>query len=105
MYVWHLVDILRIGAERLLTVRLDPAGGIPCWDENELAEVRKYEFLPVTVGLEMLRFATRDWLAVASTVADTEEVLHPEFGSLDALDIVRRNAHEVLHHTGDVAAS
>jgi len=34
MYVWHLVDVLRIGTERLLTLAHDPGRGITCWDEN-----------------------------------------------------------------------
>jgi hypothetical protein len=32
MYLWHLVDVLRIGNERLLTLTRDPRRGITCWD-------------------------------------------------------------------------
>src|SRR5579875_4090141 len=62
MYVWHLVDVVRIGTERLLTLRLDPAAGIPCWDENALAEARRYDRLSPPVGLVALDAACRSWL-------------------------------------------
>lgn len=102
MYVWHLVDVLRIGAERLLTLSLDPGAGIPCWDENALASVRKYELLSPVVGIRMLEAAARDWSDAAEVADDRAVVEHAEFGSLGALDLIRRNAHEVVHHTGDI---
>lgn len=43
MYVWHLVDVLRIGTERLLTLTHDPDQGIPCWGENAPAEDHRYQ--------------------------------------------------------------
>jgi hypothetical protein len=42
MYVWHLVDLLRISSERLLTLIHDPGQGITGFDENILAEARRY---------------------------------------------------------------
>ena len=39
-YVWHTVDVLRFGTERLWTVSVDPSFGFPEWDENVIAEVR-----------------------------------------------------------------
>ncbi len=57
MYVWHLVDVLRIGTERLLTLTHDPDRGITCWDENALAEARHYKQLLPAVGVIMLRSA------------------------------------------------
>ena len=41
VYLWHVVDVLSIGMERLWTVTLDPDTGIPCWDENGLAAVER----------------------------------------------------------------
>jgi hypothetical protein len=29
-YLWHMVDVIRNGIERLLTVALDREAGIPC---------------------------------------------------------------------------
>jgi hypothetical protein len=101
-YLWHLVDVLRIGGERLLTASLDPAVGIPCWDENALAEVRRYDSLSPRVGVVAYEAAVMQWLAVARSVAGDASVEHPEFGTLTAADIIRRNAHEVRHHELDI---
>jgi hypothetical protein len=102
MYVWHLVDVLRIGTERLLTLAIDPARGIPCWDENALAEVRRYQQLSPGVGLVVLRSAAREWAQAAEAGPVTAEVSHPQFGTLTAVDVIRRNAHEVRHHLMDI---
>jgi len=105
MYVWHLVDVLRIGTERLLTLTHDPDRGIPCWDENALAEARRYERLSPAVGLIALRSAAREWSVAAQAAPAEAEIRHPQFGGLGALDIIRRNAHEVHHHLMDINRS
>jgi len=102
MYVWHLVDVLRIGTERLLTLAHDPARGITCWDENALAEGRRYQQLSPAVGLIVLRSAAEAWTAAAAVAPADIQVHHPQFGSLGALEIIRRNAHEVHHHLMDI---
>jgi len=102
MYVWHLVDVLRIGAERLLTLTHDPDRGITCWDENALAEARRYEQLSPGVGVIILRSATEAWTTVAAVAPANIQVHHPRFGSLGALEIIRRNAHEAHHHLMDI---
>lgn len=102
MYVWHLVDVLRIGTERLLTLIHDPGRGITCWDENDLAEARRYHQLSPAVGLIGLRMAARDWAETASNAPAEATVSHPRFGTLGALEIIRRNAHEIHHHLKDI---
>ncbi len=42
MTVWHTVDVLRFGPERLWTLSADPNFGVPSWDENAIAEERSY---------------------------------------------------------------
>ena len=101
-YLWHLVDVLRIGAERLLTTSVDPAAGIPCWNENALAEVRQYDSLSPRVGLVVYEAAVAAWVAIAKQVRLQSSVEHPQFGMLTAEDIIRRNAHEVKHHELDI---
>jgi hypothetical protein len=105
MYVWHLVDVLRIGTERLLTLAHDPARGVACWDENALAEDRRYQQLSPAVGLIVLRSAAREWAGAAIAAPATAEVHHPEFGALGALEIIRRDAHEIHHHVLDINRS
>jgi hypothetical protein len=102
MYVWHLVDVLRIGTERLLTVTHDPDRGITCWDENALAQDRHYEQLSPAVGLIVLRSAAQEWCRAAWAAPTEAEVRHPQFGTLGALEIIRRNAHEAHHHLMDI---
>ena len=104
MYVWHLVDVLRIGAERLITIQLEPAWGIPCWDENLLAEARRYRQLSVNVGVKALATATDQWLEAVDDTPETR-VEHAVFGTLTTLDVIRRNAHEVQHHLWDIEPS
>lgn len=101
-YLWHMVDVLRNGTERLLTIALDAELGIPCWDENELAAVRRYDRLSVPVGLRMYEIAVGEWCPVAESVPADAETEHPEFGTLTAADVIRRHAHECLHHRLDV---
>jgi hypothetical protein len=74
MYVWHLVDVLRIGTERLLTLIHDPDRGITCWDENALAEVRRYQLLSPAVGLIVLQAAAQTWTATAAGALAGAEV-------------------------------
>lgn len=102
MYVWHLVDVLRIGTERLLTLLLDSASGIPCWDEDELAAARRYAELSPMVGLAVMERAASEWVEVALTVPHEAETEHPQFGPIGVAEVMRRNAHEVQHHILDI---
>ena len=101
-YLWHLVDVLRIGSERLLTASIDPAAGIPCWDENDLAEVRQYDKLSPRVAVVEYGNVVPAWVAVADRIPMKASVEHPEFDTVTAEDIIRRNAHEVQHHEMDI---
>jgi hypothetical protein len=101
-YLWHLVDVLRIGTERLWVVEVDPGAGLVCWDENALASVRRYERLSPRVARIAFGDAIRTWVAVARTVPSDLEVEHDAFGTMTAADIILRTAHEVHHHWLDI---
>lgn len=88
MYLWHLVDVLRIGTERLLTLTLDAERGIPCWDENALAENRRYAQLSPLVGWAVLERAVPEWIRVAESTSDEAQADHPVFRALGALDVI-----------------
>ena len=60
-YVWHTVDVLRFGTERLWTISVDPSFGVPVWDENVVAGVRSYDSLSPVVGLIALIDAANAW--------------------------------------------
>ncbi len=102
MYVWHLVDVLRIGTERMLTLTHDPGRGLACWDENALAGARRYDRLSPAVGLIMLRSAAREWAKTAAIAPAHIQVHHPQSGALGAVEIIRRDAHEARHHLMDI---
>lgn len=101
-YVWHTVDVLRFGTERLWTISADPAFGVPQWDENIVAEVRSYDQLSPVVGLIALIAAADAWRTSALEAPHDVSTPHPEAGTICAFDIVQRNAHEVCHHLWDL---
>jgi hypothetical protein len=101
-YLWHTVDVLRYGAERLWTLDLDPARGLAAWDENDIARARNYSALSPVVGLRAYASAVNVWLDAAQAAPSDTRATHPEFGILNALDVIRRNSHEVEHHLADI---
>jgi hypothetical protein len=101
-YAWHLVDVLRIGAERLWQVELDPTRPLGCWDERELAAARGYDRLSPLVAGRALRDAAATWMVAARGVPSDATVDHDEDGTMTAADVIRRNAHEARHHVMDI---
>ena len=101
-YVWHTVDVLRFGTERLWTISADPTFGVPAWDENVVAEVRSYDALSPMVGLIALISTADAWRTASLEAPRDVTTPHPEAGAIDAFDVVQRNAHEVCHHLWDV---
>jgi hypothetical protein len=101
-YVWHTVDVLRFGTERLWTISADPSFGVPSWDENVVAEVRSYDELSPVVGLIALMDAAESWRTAAFEAPQDVSTSQAATGALRAFDIVQRNAHEVCHHLWDV---
>jgi hypothetical protein len=88
MCVWHLVDVMRIGTERLLTLAHDPDRGITCWDENALATARRYQLLSPAVGLIAPWSAAQAWATTAAVAPADVQVRHPQFGLLGAVEII-----------------
>jgi hypothetical protein len=101
-YVWHTVDVLRFGTERLWTIGADPSFGVPMWDENVMASVRSYDRLSPVVGLVALIDVAITWKDAALDAPREVTTPHPEAGSISAFDVVQRNAHEVRHHLWDI---
>lgn len=104
-YVWHTVDVLRFGTERLWTIRADASFGVPAWDENLLADVRAYDELSPVVGLIALVDAAHAWRHAALEAPMDVRTPHPEAVEIGAFDVVQRNAHEVSHHLWDIRRS
>jgi len=101
-YVWHLVDVLRFGTERLWTMTLEPGASVPGWDQDAVAAVRRYDAQSAEVGLRALGPAASAWAEAARATPADAWVAHPVLGRLAAADAIRRNAHEAHHHELDV---
>jgi len=52
--------------------------------------------------LVVLVRAVREWVQITKAVPGEAQADHPVFGLLCALDVIRRNAHEVHHHIQDI---
>lgn len=101
-YLWHTVDVLRLGTERLWTIALQPGSRVPGWDQDALAEARRYKDLSIPVGLHTLSKTVTDWVDAARDTPSSGWVEHPSLGALSTGDSIRRNAHEVHHHERDI---
>jgi len=101
-YLWHVVDVIRLGTERLWALTHDAESGVPGWDEEALAAARRYEQLSWVVGLRALTVAVAEWTGAAREAPASAEVAHPAFGRLSSHDSIVRNAHEVHHHARDI---
>jgi hypothetical protein len=104
-YLWHVVDVLRIGAERFWSLTLDPTAPLPPWDADELARARSYEEQSVAVGLQCLRAAAPLWAGAALSCPPDVRAPHAELGTVGRDDFLFRNAHEVVHHLYDVSGA
>jgi hypothetical protein len=104
-YLWHVVDVLRLGTERLWAIELEPGSTVPGWDQELLSIARHYEELSTTVGLKALDRAAQDWLTAASAVDPAGYVMHASLGEVSGRYSILRNAHEVVHHARDAVNS
>lgn len=104
-YLWHVVDVLRFGVERIITISVDPDAGAMPWDADEMMQVRSRSPHSVPVGVEALRYAASQWVAVARLAPEFGTTEHPALGGISLLESLTRNAHEVVHHTFDIAGA
>jgi DinB superfamily len=105
-YVSHVADNLRIWTERLMGVALGASPMVGGYDENELAQARKYAMIPLEAALWSLRRAVAEWLeAVDLSSCHGTLMIHPDRGELDLLDVVTSNVHDAHHHLWDVRRS
>jgi hypothetical protein len=49
-----------------------------------------------------LRRSAADWVLVARATPRGAVTFHPQFGELTAVDVMRRNAREAVHHEFDI---
>jgi uncharacterized damage-inducible protein DinB len=102
-YLWHVVDNVRIWAERIVASALADQPITP-YDQDELAAARAYESLNVRAGLWALDRATADWRAANELAASQANVVlrHGEMGELSVEEAARMVAHDAHHHLFDI---
>lgn len=101
-YLWHLVDVLRIGTERLWLATYDTTTRIFCWDQDGLAKLRKYSELSPVVGAVALEEARRGWAAAARSAPPSVELVDDASGPMPVANVIRHTGHEVIHHRLDI---
>src|SRR5580658_2354418 len=102
-YVCHVSDNLRIWAERLAGVALGDDGAVAPYDQDLLAQARRYQDVSLAGALWSLERAAGDWRHAVDTADQVGITLvHPERGENSLLDVVRTNAHDARHHAWDI---
>jgi hypothetical protein len=102
-YVCHVTDNLRIWAERLMGAVQGGSTQVTGYDDNLLAEARRYDAIPLPGALWSLRQSVGDWLqAVAESDLQGTVLVHPDRGPLRLSDVVRSNSHDASHHQWDI---
>jgi len=102
-YVCHVADNLRIWAERLAGLALGDPEGVAPYDQDLLAQARRYDGISLDGALWSLDRAANDWkeaVVLADRVGIT--LVHPDRGEQALVDVVRSNAHDVYHHRWDI---
>jgi hypothetical protein len=102
-YVCHVVDNLRIWAERLAGATLGGRPAIASYDSDGLAMARNYVGVPLSGALWSLGRAAADWQEATRRAERAGVVLlHPDRGSQTVLDTIENNAHDAFHHHWDL---
>lgn len=104
-YLWHLVDVVRISAERIFGASIKPDLSVVAFDPDELASARRYAQQRLDVGLKSLGWSVRVWRETVAKVPVDTPYLHPELGAMTVADVVVLVAHEVHHHVRDMGGS
>ncbi len=105
-YVCHVVDNLRIWAERLVAALDVPAVRVGPYDADLLAASRNYAAVPVAGALWSLTDSVDAWLRAVDAARGGEiDLDHPERGTLRLIDVASTNAHDAYHHVFDVERS
>lgn len=105
-YVCHIVENLRIWAERLAAATGVPIQPIGTYDADLLATARNYSTVPLRGALWSLDDAVDTWIQAVEAARHSDAALsHPERGTLRVIDVASTNAHDAYHHVFDVQRS
>lgn len=102
-YVLHVADNLRSHGERMAAAARGAEFEFVHADQDELAEVRSYEAIPLEGALWSLGIVLAPYVEVFREAAATGVILrHPTRGDQLATDVLRGNLHDAHHHGWDL---
>ncbi|MFB8003701.1 hypothetical protein [Nocardia sp. NPDC056000] len=102
-YVSHIVDNLRIWAERSAGARLGGATEVSGYDPDLIGRGRRYNDVALAGALWSLEHASREWVESITAALEADVVLvHADRGRQTAADVARNNAHDGFHHIWDI---
>lgn len=102
-YIAHMTDNNRIWAERMVAIARGADAHVVAYDENLLAEARRYNEVALQGARWSLRVAVESWVtAVEEAEAVGVVILHSERGAMDVADVAVANAHDSYHHRWDL---
>ncbi|HEV2755229.1 MAG TPA: DinB family protein [Actinomycetota bacterium] len=101
-YVWHMADAIGVWAERLVALAQDRERPLAGFDQDDLADVRRYEELSTRAGLWAFQRRVDDWNDARAAISPDTELLHPDFGPWTVAAVVRWMAHDLNHHRADI---
>ncbi len=102
-YVRHVADNLEMSSYRLDQARLDGRTAIPGYDADVLAAARNYATATPAASLLALRRSAAAWAEDAGAAVEAGVVVqHAARGRQTAHEVVRSNAHDVMHHLHDL---
>jgi len=105
-YVCHIVDNLRIWAERLAAAADGSVQPLGTYDTDLLATAREYSTVPLRGALWSLADAVATWMRAVEDARHADVTLqHPERGALRVSDVASTNAHDAYHHLFDIRRS
>jgi hypothetical protein len=111
-YVCHVGDNLRIWAERLAGINAGAPIEVGGYDQDLLADARRYGAVSLEGAIWSLHAAARDWSQVVGQVlgspdrtTDCVVIVHPDRGPQTLTEVVLSNAHDAIHHSWDIRRS
>jgi hypothetical protein len=102
-YTSHVTDNLRGWAGALAGGFLADDLDVPGYDQDQLAQARRYNELSLAGALWSLRWAVDAWVQIVPEAVAGQIVLqHATRGPQRAEDVARNNAHDAHHHLWDI---
>jgi hypothetical protein len=101
-YIWHLADVFRLSAEWMHDIRTLVHPTHYAIDTDALADLRRYNSLPVRTGLWSLDQSCRLFVAEAAITDPSRTCFYHDWQDVTAAQVVSFLTHEAVHHLFDL---